>query len=168
MNKNKAIFLDRDGVINVDFGYVYKPENFVFCDGIFEALKGFISFGYKLIIITNQSGIQRGYYTLQDFENITNFMIKKLKNEGICIQKVFFCPHSPEQMCDCRKPSPKMILDASSEFNISLKDSIMIGDKKSDILAGKNAGVGLNFLIDNINFKNAKDVFDFLKDKENL
>ncbi len=145
--KNKAVFLDRDGVINVDKQYVSKIEDFEFKDGIFELLKYLQKLGYILIVVTNQSGIGRGYYTQEDFEVLTEWKIKELKNRGITIRDVFFCPHAPELSCDCRKPNAKMLLDAKEKFDIDLKSSWMIGDKKSDIEAGKNAGVGKTIFV---------------------
>ncbi len=140
--KSKAIFLDRDGVINVDKQYVSKIEEFEFTDGIFSLLNALQEMGYLLIVVTNQSGIGRGYYTLEDFQKLTEWKLRKLAEQGIHIEKVYYCPHAPESNCDCRKPSPKMLLDASESFNIDMKRSWMVGDKKSDIEAGKNAGVG--------------------------
>lgn len=144
---NKAIFLDRDGVINIDKNYVHKIEDFEFIDGVKEALKYFQNLGYILIIVTNQSGIGRGYYRQEDFEKLTNWMIDELEKDKIFIKKVYFCPHRPDENCDCRKPNPKMILDAAKEFNVDLKKSWMIGDKESDIEAGLNAGVKKTILI---------------------
>ncbi|MCR4942202.1 MAG: D-glycero-beta-D-manno-heptose 1,7-bisphosphate 7-phosphatase [Campylobacter sp.] len=168
MNSKKALFLDRDGVINEDMGYVSKCENFVFIDGIFESLKEFAKSGYTLIIITNQSGIGRGYYSLEDFEILNKFMLEKFKSQGINIAKVCFCPHAPESNCQCRKPKPKMILDSAKEFDIDLKKSIMIGDKQSDMDAAINAGVGRHYLLDGIKFKNVRDVFNLIKKEKTL
>ncbi len=145
--KNKAIFLDRDGVINIDKQYVSKIKDFQFKNGIFELLKYLQKLGYKLIVVTNQSGIGRGYYSQKDFEILTRWKIEELKKRGIVIDDVFFCPHAPELLCECRKPKAKMLLDAQKKFNIDLKNSWMIGDKKSDIEAGKNAGVGKTILV---------------------
>jgi len=144
---NKAIFLDRDGVINVDKQYVSKIEDFEFKEGIFELLHYFQNLGYLLIVITNQSGIGRGYYTLEDFQNLTAWKLSRLEDEGIKIHEVYYCPHSPESNCSCRKPSPEMLLRAKEKYNIDMKKSWMIGDKRTDILAGKKAGVGWTVLI---------------------
>ncbi|QKF65089.1 D-glycero-beta-D-manno-heptose 1,7-bisphosphate 7-phosphatase [Campylobacter corcagiensis] len=143
----KALFLDRDGVINEDFGYVYKEENFKFMDDVFEVLRYYQNLGYELFIITNQSGIARGYYTKDEFLNLTKFMLNELEKEQIYIKKVYFCPHSPDDNCSCRKPKPGMILKAKDEFDIDLKKSIFFGDKISDMGAGKAAGVGDLYLI---------------------
>ena len=151
---NRAVFLDRDGVINVDKQYVSKIENFEFTEGIFELLYTLQEMGYLLIVITNQSGIGRGYYTLEDFQKLTEWKLDQLKKRGIAIHKVYYCPHSPESRCDCRKPSPKMLLDAQKQFDIDMKHSWMVGDKKSDIEAGKKAGVGKTVLVNCQNIPN--------------
>ena len=143
----KAVFLDRDGVINVDKGYVHKIEDFEFTKGAIKALKYFQSLGYMLIIVTNQSGIGRGYYTLKDFQKLTTWMKNRLKADGIEIKEVYFCPHSPDEKCTCRKPEPGMILKAAKDYDIDLKKSWMIGDKKSDIEAAKRAGIINTILI---------------------
>lgn len=146
---NKAIFLDRDGVINHEFNYVYKVEDVIFTDGIFDLCRYFQSEGYIIIIITNQAGIARKYYTEDDFLKLTEWMISKFSNERITITDVFHCPHHPDinGICECRKPSPGMIIKASKKHNINLDESILIGDKISDIEAGRNAGISLNILI---------------------
>lgn len=145
----KAIFLDRDGVINKEKNYVYKVEDFEFIDGIFNVCEHFYKKGYLIFIITNQSGIARKYFSQKDFDNLTRWMIKEFKKKEIKIQKVYFCPHHPEFTgeCNCRKPNPGMILKAKNKYNIDLNNSILIGDKNSDIEAGINAGIKNNYLI---------------------
>ncbi|MRJ01838.1 MAG: D-glycero-beta-D-manno-heptose 1,7-bisphosphate 7-phosphatase [Epsilonproteobacteria bacterium] len=143
----KAVFLDRDGVINRDLGYVHRIEDFHFIEGIFEALRYLQDLGYTLFIVTNQSGIGRGYYGIEEFEELTEFMLRRLKEEGIEIKKVYFCPHHPDQGCNCRKPEPGMVLKAAEEFGIDLKRSWLIGDKESDIEAAQRAGVGRTILL---------------------
>jgi len=145
--KNKAVFLDRDGVVNIDKSYLYKKEDFEFCDGIFKLLRHVQTLGYKLFVVTNQSGISRGYYSENDFQKLTTWMLDKFAKNGIKIEKVYHCPHLPEDGCECRKPKPKMINDAIKEFNIEPKLSWMIGDKVSDIQAAKNAGIDNAILI---------------------
>jgi len=156
---NRAIFLDRDGVINVDKQYVSKIEDFEFTEGIFDLLRTLQEMGYLLIVITNQSGIGRGYYTLKDFQKLTEWKLDQLAQRGIKIHKVYYCPHAPESNCDCRKPSPKMLLEAQKEFHIDMKHSWMVGDKKSDIDAGKKAGVGKTVLVgdQNVSERNGAD-----------
>ncbi len=167
--KNKAVFLDRDGVINIDKSYLYKKEDFVFCDGIFKLLKYVTKLGYELFIITNQSGIARGYYNEHDFQKLTLWMLKEFEKKDIKIKKVYYCPHLPEDRCECRKPKPKMIQDAIKEFNLNSKNSWMIGDKLSDMEAAKNAGVKNSILISAQNKKKSsakyivKSLYDIIK-----
>lgn len=157
--KTKALFLDRDGVINQDFSYVSKIEDFIFCDGVFEALKGFIKKDYKIFIVTNQSGIARGYYSLEDFFTLTAFMLKEFEKENIKIEKVYFCPHDEKAACSCRKPKPGMIEQALEEYEINPETSILIGDKITDIQAGQAGKIGRTFLLP----KDAKSVLEVLK-----
>ncbi|MDR0666198.1 MAG: D-glycero-beta-D-manno-heptose 1,7-bisphosphate 7-phosphatase [Campylobacteraceae bacterium] len=137
----KAIFLDRDGVINIDKGYVYKKEDFIFVPDIFETLRYLLNRGYLLFIVTNQSGIARGYYSEEDFLKLTKQMMHEFAKQNIKITKLYYCPHAPETNCPCRKPNPKMLLDAQKEFDIDMSASWLIGDKQSDIEAGVKAGV---------------------------
>jgi len=145
----KAAFLDRDGVINVDHGYVSRVEDFEFQEGIFELLEILQNMGFVLFVVTNQSGIARGYYSLEDFLNLSEYMLSELKNRGVEIKEIAYCPHHPDITgeCECRKPKPGMILDLASRYGIDLKSSILIGDKQSDIDAGKNAGLGKTYLV---------------------
>lgn len=143
----KAIFLDRDGVINEDYGYVHDIDNFEFMDGIFDICLFFKKKNYHLIICTNQSGIGRGYYTKAEFESLNTWMISKFQDHEIPILDVYYCPHLPNKNCKCRKPSPGMLIDASKKHNIKLEMSYMIGNSESDILAGKRAGVKSTILI---------------------
>ncbi|WP_198306195.1 D-glycero-beta-D-manno-heptose 1,7-bisphosphate 7-phosphatase [Arcobacter vandammei] len=166
--QKKIIYLDRDGVINEDFGYVSQISNFKFVDGVFEACKSFIDLGYEIIVVTNQSGIARGYYSLEDFKTLTNFMLDEFRKQGINILKVYFCPHSPEVNCECRKPKDGMILQSLNDFSIDLKNSWLIGDKISDIECAKNGNIANKILIDeekvsNSEFFVAKNLFDSLK-----
>ncbi len=147
MSKSRAIFLDRDGVINVDKSYVYKIEDFEFCEGIFETLREFQKLGFLLIIVTNQSGIGRGYYTDEDFRDLSSWKLNELKKRDIFIDALYHCNHDPDSGCECRKPAPKMLLDAKEKFDIDMENSWMIGDKKSDIDAALNAGVKNTILI---------------------
>ncbi len=144
----RAIFLDRDGVINEDLGYVGKREDFHFLPGVFEALRHFQNLGFLLIIVTNQSGIARGYYTVQDFLSLSEWMKEELRKRDITITDIFYCPHHPEDGCECRKPKPGMILEAARRYDIDLSASWMIGDKPSDIEAAKNAGIPHTILLD--------------------
>ncbi len=141
MAKEKALFLDRDGIINVDHGYVYKIEDFNFTQDIFEFLHLFIQKNYKLFIVTNQSGISRGYYTQKDFEVLTEWMLKEFNKQDIKIESLQHCPHTPQIECSCRKPYTGMIDEILKDYDIDLNASWMIGDKQSDITLAHNAKV---------------------------
>ncbi len=138
---NKALFIDRDGVINIEKNYLYRVEDFEFIDGVFEALKLAEQNGFLNIIITNQSGIARGYYSEQEYEALTEWMVSEFAKNGVKISKVYHCPHDEKSICECRKPRHGMILQAKEEFDVDLANSWLIGDKESDILAGINAGI---------------------------
>lgn len=153
MTSRSALFLDRDGVVNVDHAYVYRKEDIEFIDGIFDLCRHAKQLGYLIFIITNQAGIGRGYYTEQEFAELTRWMCNIFMNENAAIDKVYFCPTHPEQAVgkyrtesSFRKPAPGMILLAAREFNVNLQNSVLLGDKLSDIEAGIAAGVGTNLL----------------------
>lgn len=133
MKKNKVIFLDRDGTINYDFGYVNQKEKFKFIEGVIEGLKKLAAFGYQFIIITNQSGIGRGYYTTGQYNDITDYMLEKLNEHNIKILDIFYCPHISEDNCDCRKPNLKLFYDAIDKYNVDTEHSYAIGDKLRDL-----------------------------------
>jgi len=144
----KALFLDRDGIINVDHGYVYKKEEFEFVEDIFTVCLDAQNKGYEIFVITNQSGIARGKYTVDQFEQLSLWMVEKFKSKGVVISDVYHCPHHPDKglgkylkSCDCRKPEPGMLLLAEKEHNIDLDNSAFIGDKVSDIQAAERAGI---------------------------
>ena len=140
---NKALFLDRDGVINVEKNYVSRSEDFEFIKGIFELCKKYSDEGYYILIITNQAGIAKGYYTEDDFLKLTGWMTEQFLGRGIIIAKVFYCPHHPDITgpCRCRKPEPGMIIDAVKEFDLDISECVLIGDKESDLEAGRRAGI---------------------------
>lgn len=146
--KNKAIFLDRDGTINIDYGYVYKPEDLVLLPGVIEALQLFQKKGYLLIVITNQSGVARRYFTEQNVLEFNQKIKKELALRNINIADFFVCTHGPSEQCLCRKPSPLLINEAILKYNIDPLQSFMFGDKKSDVLCGENAHVK-SFLVTN-------------------
>ena len=143
----KTIFLDRDGVINKEVNYLHKIDDFEFIDGVFESCQYLESLDYKIIIITNQSGISRGYYTENDFKIITNWMISEFKKNDINILDVFHCPHLPESNCNCRKPKSGMLLEAKYKHNIDMNNSWLIGDTEVDIIAANSAGITNTILV---------------------
>ena len=151
---NKALFIDRDGVINREKDYVHKIEDFEFIDGVFDALKEFISKGFLIIVITNQAGIARGLYSEKDFEDLTLWMNEEFDKKGVKITDVFFDPTHPvhgkgvyKRESEYRKPNPGMILHAVEKYTIDLKKSVLVGDKLSDAEAGRRAGIGSLFLV---------------------
>jgi D-glycero-D-manno-heptose 1,7-bisphosphate phosphatase len=137
----KAVFLDRDGVINKEKNYLYKIEDFEFIDGVFTSLKYLKNKGYLLFIITNQSGIARSYYSLEDFEKLSLWMLGEFKKNHINISQVELCPHGPDDDCDCRKPKIGMIEKILDNHDIDLENSWLIGDKSSDIQCAINANI---------------------------
>jgi D-glycero-D-manno-heptose 1,7-bisphosphate phosphatase len=147
----KALFLDRDGVVNKEKGHLYKIEDFEFIDGIFEICREFKNRDYLIIVITNQAGIARGKYTEEDYKTLTQWMLERFLEKGIKIDAVYHCPHHPDfkSVCECRKPSPGMLKKAQENFDIDMKSSVLVGDKESDIEAGLLAGVGKKILIRN-------------------
>lgn len=148
MLKKRALFLDRDGVINIEKGYVYRKEDFEFVEGIFDLVKQANQRNYLVIIVTNQSGIGRGYYDEEDFNILTKWMIKEFIKNKCRIDAVYFCPHHPlfgigkyRVDSEFRKPKPGMFLQAEKELRIDMSESIVIGDQKSDMQAGEAAKV---------------------------
>ena len=161
------MFLDRDGVINEDNGYVHTPDEFKFKEGIIEFLINSQKLGFSFIIITNQSGIGRGLYTEQDFHLLTEWMYKELIKNNISILDTFFCPFHPvfgkgayKQKSFDRKPAPGMILKAAKKYNINLKESFLIGDRSSDIEAGMEADIGNIFFLNNKKYNFDKRLFN--------
>lgn len=166
-----ALFLDRDGIINLDYGYVHTLKDFHFVDGIFELVRMAQAAGLATFVITNQAGIGRGYYTEDEFYALNDYMIQQFQMRGLQIDKIYYCPHHPTeglgrylQECLCRKPKPGMILQASSEFDIDLHCSVLIGDKESDILAGKSAGVRRTIQICETASKHANQSFPSVRE----
>ncbi|WP_375056209.1 D-glycero-beta-D-manno-heptose 1,7-bisphosphate 7-phosphatase [Zobellella sp. DQSA1] len=149
-----AIFLDRDGVINKDTGYVSQSDDFIFIDGVIDALRLLKQKGYLLVVVTNQSGIARGLFTEDDFMRLTEWMDWSLADRDVDLDGIYFCPHHPTEgggaetkVCDCRKPAPGMLLEAARELSIDLTASYMVGDKVSDLKAAEAAGVGHKILV---------------------
>ena len=169
----KVVFLDRDGVINIEKNYLYKIEEFEFIDGVFESLKYLQNLDYKLIIITNQSGIGRKYYSMEDYNLLTDWMKNKFKENGINISGVFCCPHSPQDNCQCRKPKIGMIKESEKLFKIDYSNSWLIGDKTSDIETANNINISNTIQVcsghkfDKSTSK-AKYIIDSIKDIKNI
>lgn len=146
-----ALFLDRDGVVNKDHGYVYRIEEFEFFPEIFEICNLAISGEMPIVIITNQSGIGRGFFSESDYQDLTQWMISQFENQGIKINAVIHAPENPEVPQDehqgRRKPSPAMFLEASQKLELNLEKSIMIGDNESDMISAQKAGINYRVLI---------------------
>jgi rfaE bifunctional protein nucleotidyltransferase chain/domain len=136
-----AIFLDRDGTINREVGYLWDPDKFEFLPNALEGMKRMIDMGYRLVVVTNQGGIDLGYFSRDDFYKVTGRMLRGMHDAGVLIDKVLFCPHNIAEPCDCRKPATGMISRAERDLNIDMNHSYFIGDRKSDIEAGDNAGL---------------------------
>ncbi len=158
---NKALFLDRDGVINRNYGHVHTIDKFIFRKGIFELTKYFLEKGFLIFIITNQAGISKGLYTQNEFLKLTEWMITQFNNRGIIVTKVYYCPHNISNNCNCRKPKPGMIIQALKEYNINTKQSFLIGDKMTDLQAGKSAKI--QFLYNTSNFRSLIKLLDKIK-----
>ena len=169
----KTIFLDRDGVINKEIGYLHKIDEFEFIDGIFDACLYFQSLSYKIIIITNQSGISRGYYTESDYKKVTQWMLDQFKQKNINILDIFHCPHGPDSTCNCRKPKPGMFLKAKAKHNTDMEKSWMIGDQERDIIAANSAGIDNTILIRSghridESISNAKIILDSIRQAKQM
>ena len=143
----RAVFFDRDGTLNVEKRYLCDPEKLELVADIFPALQQIQEAGFELFIVTNQSGIGRGYYTVDDMHAVNAKLIRLLKEQGISFAKIYYAPEAPEQPSYGRKPSPQFLLDAAEEFDIDLSRSFMIGDKPSDLQCGWNAGVQASLLV---------------------
>lgn len=140
---NKAAFFDRDGTINVEVNYLHKVEDFRFVNGIPMLIKKYNEEGYKVIVVTNQAGIARGYYTEEDMHKLHKYINEQLALYGAHIDAFYFCPHHPDftGVCNCRKPKTGMIEQAIADFDIDVKQSILYGDKSWDLEAGEKCGI---------------------------
>ena len=149
----QAIFFDRDGVLNEEVGYLYEVERFKWIDGARDAIKLCNERGFLTVVVTNQSGIARGFYTAREVDNLHAYMQKSLAEVGAHIDAFYYCPHHPEGkipefsiVCDCRKPKPGLILRACAELDINPAQSILFGDSKRDIEAAQAAGLRAGIL----------------------
>lgn len=150
----RALFLDRDGVINVDHGYTHRIDQFEFVPGIFTLVARARELGFSVVVVTNQAGIGRGYYSEAEFEHLTDWMKQQFALRDAAIDAVYFCPDHPEHgLADyrrdtpMRKPGPGMLLQAAADLNLDLARSVLVGDSETDITAGKRAGLALNVLL---------------------
>jgi D-glycero-D-manno-heptose 1,7-bisphosphate phosphatase len=157
MKSRPALFLDRDGVINVDHGYVCTPERTEFVDGIFDLVRTANRRNYLVVVVTNQAGIARGFYSEGDFRDYMAWLGGEFERHGSWLDAVYYCPHHPTAgdfgysgECSCRKPAPGLILAARNDLGMDLAASVLVGDKPSDIAAGHAAGVGLCVKVDAI------------------
>lgn len=143
----KAAFLDRDGTLMIDRGYLGDPDGVELLPGVIDALKTLKSHGYLLIIVSNQSAVGRGMHPLEAIDAVNARMEQLLAAEGVQLDAILYCPHAPEEKCECRKPKPGLLLEAARRFNLDLAQSVMIGDAVRDIEAGIAAQCRYNFLI---------------------
>lgn len=150
----RAAFLDRDGVINIDTHYLHRWEDFQYVPGAVDAMRQLHAAGYLLVVITNQSGIARGYYTEAQYQTLTDHMRRDLAAAGVPLAGVYHCPHHPHGQvapyaidCHCRKPQPGLILQALRDCAVSPEASLLVGDKRSDLQAGQAAGIGCRVLV---------------------
>jgi D-glycero-D-manno-heptose 1,7-bisphosphate phosphatase len=154
-DKIKVAFLDRDGVINKEVNYLYKVEDFEYTENCIDGLKKIKALGYEIIIVTNQAGIARGYYTEVDYQKLTDWYVADLKQHGIDILDVFYCPHHPDgkierytKSCECRKPNSGMFDKAMTKYDIDIEKSMMVGDKTTDLIAAKKVGIQQLYLVE--------------------
>jgi D-glycero-D-manno-heptose 1,7-bisphosphate phosphatase len=144
---NRAVFLDRDGTLIAEKNYLHRPEEVEIFPDAFPALQRLAAAGYKLIIVTNQSGIGRGYFTLADAEKVNAHLAAEFARHGIHFDKMYIAPEAPDQPSRGRKPSPQFLFDARDEFKLNLAESFMVGDKLIDLECGWNAGVKRSILV---------------------
>ena len=144
---NRAVFLDRDGTLIAEKNYLHRPADVEIFPGAGAALKRLADAGFKLIIVTNQSGIGRGYFTLADAERVNERVSSELARDGVRFEKTYIAPEAPDQPSRGRKPSPQFLFDARDEFNLNLAECFMVGDKLIDLECGWNAGVKKSILV---------------------
>jgi D-glycero-D-manno-heptose 1,7-bisphosphate phosphatase len=151
---NRAAFLDRDGVINVDKGYVHRVEDVEFVAGVFDVCHWLVQRDFCLVVVTNQTGVARGFYTEQDVLQLHAWFAAQFARRGIPLKRFYYCPHHPELghppykvVCPCRKPAPGMLLRAQQDCNLDLARSLLIGDRESDIEAGRTAGLAVTIRV---------------------
>ncbi len=160
----RAVFLDRDGTINEDVGYLSDPEGFVPIDGALEAIALLKGAGFKVVVITNQSGLSRGLIRKENLRAIHERLLKMLEERGVTIDGLYYCPHLPEEGCNCRKPRTGLVERAMSELSIDPKGSYMVGDKVSDIELARNTGMRAILVLTGC----GKESFEALKGRDDL
>jgi len=141
VRSSAALFLDRDGVINVDYGYTHRAIDFRFVDGILDCIRHHRTLGYAIIVVTNQSGIARGYFSEDEFIELTDWMMRQMDSVGATVDAVYYCPHGPDDHCPCRKPKPGMIRQGLQDYSINPRTSYLIGDSIRDIEAATAANL---------------------------
>jgi D-glycero-D-manno-heptose 1,7-bisphosphate phosphatase len=161
-----AAFLDRDGVVNVDRDYVFRQQDFEFVPGTLDAARELRGFGLALVVVTNQSGIARGFYGVDEFEALTGWMREQFASHGAALDGVYYCPHHPSegsppyrQVCRCRKPQPGLLLDAARDLGLDLAHSVLFGDKVSDLQSALAAGIPHRILLGKDGRELPADVF---------
>lgn len=165
--ENRALFLDRDGVINEDLGYVHEKENFFFIEGVFDLIRVAAKEGFKIVVVTNQAGIGRGYYTEKQFLDLTDWMIEEFLKKECPVDKVYYSPFHPTEGIGLyrksdfsRKPNPGMLFEARDELNIDMTRSLIIGDKESDMVAGARAGLGTLLYFNRLGNVPSEEIFE--------
>jgi D-glycero-D-manno-heptose 1,7-bisphosphate phosphatase len=143
----RAVFLDRDGTLIAEKNYLHRPEDVEIFPGAGPALKKLSTAGYKLLVVTNQSGIGRGYFTLADAEKVNQHLCRQFARDGVHFEKIYIAPEAPDQPSRARKPSPQFLFDARDEFGLNLAESFMVGDKLIDLECGWNAGIKKSILV---------------------
>ncbi len=145
----KILFLDRDGIINIDKHYLYKISDVVFVDGIFALCKYFQSHNFEIVIITNQSGIAQGLYSVNEFHITMTYILREFKEQGIDVLGYLYCPHKSSDKCDCRKPLPGLFKKVIRQYNVLAENCVSIGDRESDVIAAITAGIAQNYILVN-------------------
>ncbi|MBR5998551.1 MAG: D-glycero-beta-D-manno-heptose 1,7-bisphosphate 7-phosphatase [Deltaproteobacteria bacterium] len=140
MKRTPAVFLDRDGTINVERHYLIDPDDFEFFPGVPQAIRVLKEAGFAVVVVTNQSGVARGYFTLDDVEKLHRHVQSLLAEQGTAIDAFYVCPHAPDAGCLCRKGAPGLLVEAARDMNLDLEHSFMVGDKLSDVEAGRRSG----------------------------
>ncbi|OGC78390.1 MAG: hypothetical protein A2145_01690 [candidate division Zixibacteria bacterium RBG_16_40_9] len=169
---HKAVFLDRDGTIIQENGYISKINQVEFIPGSVKAIQILKSLGYKIVVITNQSGVAQGFFSEKSLKKVNNYLLKKLRQQKASVDGIYYCPHHPrvglknyKKDCDCRKPKTGLLKLAVKEKKLKLNDSVVIGDKISDVELGKNAKIKSILVLTGYGKKESKKIGSFSKSK---